>query len=121
MRDLEVATFWRYIAISIDRLVEILDGLGEGELNWCPPALETNSLLVLATHTIANTEENILAALCGEPLRRERATEFQAYGATSEPLRERWAHLRQRIEGALADLPPGALHAMRHHPRRGFL
>ena len=121
MRDPETATFWRYIARSVDHLVEILDGLGEAELNWRPPAPETNSLFVLATHTIANTEENILATLCGKPLRRERAAEFEAYATTSQPLRERWAHLRQQVEGALADLPPGALNAMRQHPRRGSL
>jgi DinB family protein len=103
----------------VDRLVEILDGLTEAELNWHPPAPETNSLFVLATHTIANTEDNILATLCGEPLRRERAAEFQAYGTTFEPLRQRWAFLRRRIEAALADLPPSALDGMRQHPRRG--
>src|SRR5258706_15758768 len=121
MRNAEPVPFWRYIAGSADRLVELLHGLSEAELNWRPPAPETNSLFVLATHTIANTEENILATLCGEPLRRERAAEFQAHGTTSEPLRERWALLRRRIEAALAELPPGTLDAMRQHPRRGSL
>ena len=36
MRDHETATFWRYIAGSVDRLVGILDGLSEAELNWRP-------------------------------------------------------------------------------------
>jgi DinB superfamily len=82
----------------------------------------TNSLFILATHTVANTEENVLATLGGEPLRREREAEFQAYGGTaSEPSRQRWALLRRRIEAALADLPPGALDTMRQHPRRGPL
>jgi len=121
MRDSETATFWRYIAASIDRLVEILDGLSEAELNWRPPARETNSLFVLATHTIANAEENILATLCGESVRRERSAEFQAQGTTAEPLRQHWASLRKRIEAALPDLPSGALITLRQHPRSGPL
>lgn len=121
MRDHETATFWRYIAGSVDRLVGILDGLSEAELNWRPLAPGTNSLFILATHTVANTEENVLATLCGEPLRREREAEFQAYGTAPEPIRQRWALLRRRIEAALADLPPAALDTMRQHPRRGPL
>jgi hypothetical protein len=75
----------------------------------------------LGPHTVANTEENVLATLCGEALRREREAEFQAYSTTPEPIRQRWALLRRRIEAALTDLPPGALDTMRQHPRRGPL
>jgi hypothetical protein len=37
MQSHEVATFWRYIAGSLDRLLGILDGLGEKE-PWAKPS-----------------------------------------------------------------------------------
>lgn len=111
--------FWRYIAGSIERLVEMLGELSAAELNWRPPAPDSNSLFVLATHTLANTEENILGTLCGIAVRRRRETEFQAYGPTAEPIQQRWAHLRAEVDAALGTLAPEALRTLRQHPRRG--
>ena len=91
---------------SIGRLVEMLDGLGEAELNWRPPAPDSNSLFVLATHTLANTEENILGTLGGIAVQRRREAEFQAYGPNPEPIQQRWAHLRAEGEAALGALAP---------------
>ncbi len=117
--DQEAAMFWRYIAGSIERLVEMLGELSEAELNWRPPAPDSNSLFVLATHTLANTEENILGTLCGIAVQRRREAEFQAYGPTPEPIRQRWARLRAEVEAALGALAPEALRTLRPHPRRG--
>ncbi len=111
--------FWWYIAGSIDRLVEMLGELSEAELNWRPPAPDSNSLFVLVTHTLANTEENILGTLCGIAVRRTREAEFQAYGPTPEPIQQRWARLRAEVEAALGALAPEALRTLRPHPRRG--
>ena len=121
MQSQEAATFWRYIAGSLDRLIGMLAGMEESELNWRPAAPDTNTLYVLATHTMANAEENILGTLCGQSVRRERADEFAARGATSEPLQARWRDLRDRLELALASLPSSELDAVRVHPRRGAL
>lgn len=119
MQSHEVATFWRYIAGSLDRLLGILDGLGEKELNWRPPAEATNSLYALAHHTMANTEENILGTLCGHRIERHRASEFAMSAIAAEPLQSQWRVLRDRLEAALAALPAAALDAPRTHPRRG--
>ena len=121
MRSQEIATFWRYIAGSLERLVALLDGLGEEELNWRPPAEATNSLYMLAFHTLANAEENILGTLCGGPTQRSRESEFAVRGSTAESLVDRWRSLRGRLEVALSVLSPAELDASKMHPRRGQL
>lgn len=119
MRSHEIATFWRYIAGSLDRLVGILDGLGEQELNWRPPAEAANSLYTLAFHTLANAEENLLGTLCGQPTERRRDDEFTRRGTRATLLQDHWRDLRIRIEAALFALPSTELDAARTHPRRG--
>jgi len=119
VRSREIATFWRYIAGSLDRLVGILDGLGEQELNWCPPAEATNSLYTLAFHTLANAEENILGTLCGQPTERHREDEFTRCVTQATSLQDHWRDLRIRLEVALSALPSTELDAARTHPRRG--
>ena len=121
IRSGEVATFWRYIRSSLDRLVRLTEGLNPAELNWRPPAPQTNSLYVLTTHTLGNAEENLLGALCGEPGQRDRDAEFRASGTTPEAIRERWRLLDARLDTALAALDPAALDASCQHPRRGAL
>jgi len=62
MQSREIASFWRFITSAIDRLIVCLDGLDQTELDW-RPLPDANSLYVLAVHTLANTEENILVHL----------------------------------------------------------
>jgi len=61
----EVDSYRRFIFGTIDRIVGALDGLEAGQLDWRPPAPETNSLVGIATHVLGNAEENVLGTLCG--------------------------------------------------------
>lgn len=115
-----VATCWRYIASSLDRLVGVVQGLDADDLGWRPPAPETNSLATLAVHTLGNAEENLLGVLCGRPVRREREAEFAA-APTAAEIAARWADLRPRLRAALAALPAAELARGRDHPRRGTI
>ena len=118
----EIATFWRAIQSSLDSMLKVLEGLDEEQLNWRPPAPNTNSLYALATHTLGNAEENILGILAGQPVQRDRDGEFVASGASAQALQERWSALRPRLEQALTSLPPGALDRDDYqHPRRGTI
>lgn len=117
----EALVFWRYIASSLDRLVALLDRLDAANLDWRPPAPETNSLLALATHTLGNAEENLLETLGGQPIGRDRAGEFAARDGSAAAVAARWTALRPRLAAALAGLPAGALDAPRPHPRRGAI
>jgi hypothetical protein len=66
----EIESFQRFIFGTIDHLVQSLEGLSEAQLNWRPPAADTNSLYAIATHVLGNTEENVLQTVCGQPVRR---------------------------------------------------
>ena len=115
----ELAAFCGFICRSIDRILACLDGLGEEELHWRPSA--ANSFSVLAAHTLANAEENILGTLCGRTIERNREQEFAVGAVTADGLRARWRELRLRIGQALACLLPAELERERLHPRRGAL
>jgi hypothetical protein len=118
--DPEVATFWRFIASSLDRLVQLALALDEAGLAWHPPAPETNSIHALAIHTLGNAEENILQTLCGTPVGRERDAEFAQAGAATA-VRVRWDALRPRLAAVLAAVAPGELDRDWPHPRRGTI
>src|SRR5262249_46469213 len=105
----EVESFQRFIGSTIQDLVQSLAGLDEAQLNWRPPAAETNSLYAIATHVLGNAEENVLRTLCGLSVQRSRPAEFAARASTWEPVRDRWLELRTRIESAMATLSSGDL------------
>lgn len=104
---------------SLERVIACLEGLSEEQLNWRPPAPETNSLYVLTTHIMGNAEENILGVACGLPVERDRESEFLARGETAEQLIQQARELTARIEGALERLSSAVLDTERDHPRRG--
>jgi uncharacterized damage-inducible protein DinB len=114
----EVELFWEYIIGSVERIIACLDGLGEGDLNW-RPLENANSLYVLATHTMGNVEKNLLDALCGQPIERQREAEFVAHGSSVEPIRQRWRELQERVSVRLAPLSSDDLDREREHPHRG--
>lgn len=120
MQNREIASFWRFITSAIDRLIVCLDGLDQTELNW-RPLPDANSLYVLAIHTLANTEENILGTLCGQAIKRNRPAEFMAQADSAETVRQQWQLLRERLQAALVELSPAELDREREHPRRGLL
>lgn len=117
----ELATFRHQIPALIERIVACSDGLDADALNWRPPAGDANSLHVLAVHTMANAEENVCHAICGDEMARNRDEEFMAAGAAAADVRARWDALRGRIERCLDGLAPDALAEERRHQRRGMM
>lgn len=117
----EVASFWRFIASSLDRLVELAGALEAEGLHWSPPARDANSVAVLVTHTLGNAEENVLETLAGEAVGRRREEEFVDRRLTAGELLQRWQELRPRLAAALARLPAAEMDRPRAHPRRGRL
>ncbi len=115
----EVGLWWRYIDSSLGRLVDCLAGLTSEELNWRPPAPGANSLYVLATHTLANAEENLLAVLGGASAARDRGAEFAATSSSADSVTKRWAGLRDELRSALQAILEAQLIQTRPHPRRG--
>ncbi|MEX2314637.1 MAG: DinB family protein [Thermomicrobiales bacterium] len=117
----EAASFWHYISSSLGRLVQLAETIAPDGLHWSPPASSTNSIAVLAVHTLGNAEENILQTLCGQTMGRSRAGEFVERLSTADELLERWQDLRPRLESALAQLSAFDMDNERLHPRRGAI
>ncbi len=117
----EGAVYARYILSSLDRLMECIEGMEAAQWNWRPPAPETNSVYVLAVHTLGNAEENILGTVCGQPVMRDHAREFAARAESLDALRRHWDELRGRLEAAMCGLSADALGRAVRHPRRGTL
>lgn len=115
-----VATFWGYIARSIDRLVALADGLEPRDLAW-RPAEGTSSLATLIGHTMSNAEDNLLGTLCGQPVTYDREADFERPEPDGGALTERWTGLRTTIAAALDELDGDQLSRALTHPRRGAL
>ena len=120
MQSQEIEIFWRFIASSVDSLVESLDGLQADDLNWSPIEA-ANSLYVLATHTMGNIEQNVLGGMCDEPFQCDRDAEFRAEGASADAIQHRWRELRDRISACLEDAPESRLESKKEHPGRGLV
>lgn len=118
-RTPEVATFWRFISSSLDRLVAVGVSLNAPGLHWRPPAPGTNSVAVLVRHTLGNAEENLLKVLCGQPIARQRNGEFLDRSVSAADLVAVWQELRSRLEAALAYVEAAEMTRVRPHPRRG--
>jgi hypothetical protein len=116
----ELASFWEFIAFSLDHLMGCLDGLTPTQMNWRPTPSGTNSVYALAVHTLGNAEENLLSTLCGAPP-RDREGEFSAEAQDLGWLMPRWTALRAELRAALTALNPAELERERLHPRRGML
>lgn len=115
----EVASHWHFIEQAIDRIMATLEGRSVDELNWRPPAPDTNSIHVLAVHVVGNARENILQFLRGQDVGRDRESEFLAVAdGTSRPLNE-WPDQKTELETALRSVTCDQLDAIVEHTRRG--
>ena len=114
----EIDLYWDKIRNSVDELVACLEGLDSDSLNW-KPLDNANSLYVLATHTMGNVRHNFLNILCGQPLVRDRDSEFAAMGASAAEIEAVWNDLQGQISEAVQGLPPGDLDRVRDDPQRG--
>lgn len=110
----ELGTYADEIASMVERVETLLEGLDESELNWRPPAPETNSLYVLATHVLGNIEARVLGTVCGREVHRDRNAEFLARGGDATEPVGRARRLSGDIARALEALPSAALDEMRH-------
>jgi len=106
--DPESETYSKYVRKQIADIHAALKGLSDEQLNQRPDVDGANSGYVIATHVLGNARAWILAIACGQPLSRDRPTEFASSG-TSEALGKAAAALSSEIDEALAGLDPSTL------------
>lgn len=120
-----VKSFTTFIINSIEGVMKCLDGLDEQQLNWRPPAAESNSLYVIANHVLQNSQENLLKVLGGQaaselPIKViSREEIFSARGNSPQTLYKEWQVLKQEIIRQLTTLSHKDLTREIQHPRRG--
>lgn len=102
-----------------EHLLKTLEGLDAAALNWTPTAHGTNSLYVLATHSIGSEHGWIAETLAGYPKTRNRAAEFEARGADLAALRQHFAQVARETEAILSARTPEQLATTRPDERRG--
>ncbi len=119
--SVEAAAFWRFLSQTLDQFVQMMDGLAVEELNWRPPAPDTNSIYVLASHTLGNVRWSILELLGGEHVNRDRDQEFQSIADASNVPMPGWTALRADLERAMAGLAAEAMDMRFAHPVFGDL
>jgi uncharacterized damage-inducible protein DinB len=111
----EIEPFRRRLLRELDRVVGVLEGLDDSAVNWKPSAAGTNSLLVLATHTLGAAEDHVVRQAAGKLVTRVRDAEFAAVGSASG-IRARADEVRRRIIDALDGLDPARLDDERDTP-----
>ena len=117
--DDETRAFLRELCNAVDTIIGSLDGLDGTDLNWVPPVAGANSLYVIANHSLANAERNVMSTYCGEPYDHRRTEEFLATGDSCAPLKDRWAALRGRMEAGLSAVGPQHLAELCEHANLG--
>ena len=117
--DPEIAQFLEFIEESLDTILSCVGNLSDEQLLWKPDAPGTNCLQVIATHSLANAERNVLATFCGETYAYDREAEFLASDASSMELHQRWAELRGRMRARLNGSDSSWLARDCDHPRLG--
>jgi len=110
-----------FLCRSLERIVGCLDELTVEQQRWRPPAPGSNSLLGIAHHALSNAEDNVLGLLGGEPMARQRATEFDDRALDAPSIRAQWAALEPRLVACLAEQTPVTLLESVAHRRRGRL
>jgi uncharacterized damage-inducible protein DinB len=87
---------------QFDSMVDFLRPLGDDELNWTPPAPDTNSIAAMTIH-ICGSLDSWLSRVVGEQVERDRDAEFHAR-ATAGALVERVERCRVDTRRRMAAL-----------------
>lgn len=115
----ELAQVWPYVEQTLERMMTVVHGCSIEQLNWRPPAPETNSVYILAIHTLANARMNTLQVLCGRDIERDRDAEFRAVANETNAAIPEWPAIRDELRAAVAALPGDAMDRVCSHPVGG--
>ena len=115
----EISMFHGALDESLEALMAALEGLDDTAIHW-RPVEGANSLAVIAKHTLANAERNVMNSFLGEPYDYDRPEEFRDTESMSELLDASMA-LRERIAKGLETARPERLSELVSHARLGMV
>ncbi len=101
-----------------NEVLKVISDLDAEALEWKPPLPDTNSLIVLAVHSLG-AERNWIHAVAGQKaIERDRAAEFRARGQMAPVLPSLYDTATKESEKILSALTAEDLDAMRTHRNR---
>ncbi|MGE5139860.1 MAG: DinB family protein [Rudaea sp.] len=114
----EIASYLERISNRRDLIWKELEGLDAEALNWKPLKANTNSLIVLGTHSIGSEHGWISEVIGGQPRTRIRSREFEAMADNLDRLRVEFEATGRNTERTLSGLTESDLNDVRE--REGF-
>jgi uncharacterized damage-inducible protein DinB len=100
----EIEGYTRVMNEQFDELLKAVDGLSADALNWRPPAPQTNSIFVLATHIAGTAAFWVQQLIGGVDIGRSRDAEFVASGPDLAEWGQRLADMRAKNDTVLRGL-----------------
>jgi hypothetical protein len=110
---------WHHIEMQVDRIIATNAGQSVAVRNWRPSAPATNSIHVLAVHTIANVRQAVIEAIFSQPTGRDRDAEFTTVADGSNNQADSWPLAKMELVSFLERLTDDEMAELRLHPRRG--
>ncbi len=115
----EVQTYLDELNSRRAYVLQTLEGLDAAGLNWRPLPADTNSLFVLATHSLGSERGWFDSVIGNAPATRDRDGEFRAQGNDVAALRAAYREAEHLTREALAPLTAQDLDAVRQHHQHG--
>ena len=99
----EMQALWEQFERVHHEIFRWSDGLSDDQLNWTPPAKDTNSIGNLISHILGVELFWVVNRIGGQPVNRDRAAEF-SHRMTREGLLQRRTEVEARVREALDKL-----------------
>jgi uncharacterized damage-inducible protein DinB len=121
----EAQALWEQFERVHNEIFQWSDGLSDDQLNWTPPAKDTNSIGNLISHILGVELFWVVNRLGGQPVNRDRAAEF-SHHMTRAGLLQRRAEVETQVRETLdklqaADLDRVIVTQTREAPAGKFL
>lgn len=114
-----IGEFWANLEKSLDRIESVVADCSIEELNWRPPAPETNSIYVIAVHALGHLRQGIVGVLGDGSQERDRDAEFRAVATPENVPIPGWETTRQEMADVLRRLEPDVLDCVYSPLHRG--
>ncbi len=99
----EAQALWEQFERVHNEIFQWSDGLSDDQLNWTPPAKDTNSIGNLISHILGAELFSVVNRVGGQPVNRDRSAEF-SHQVTRAGLLQRRAEVEARVREALDKL-----------------
>jgi uncharacterized damage-inducible protein DinB len=96
----EAQALWEQFERVHQEIFKWSEGLTNDQLNWKPPAQDTNSIGALMSHILGAEMFSVVERVGGQPVSRDRSAEF-ANRVTRDGLVQRRAEVERRVRETL--------------------